>query len=174
MDLDYLVGLHAACRRLVPIHPDYATVPISEAFNWSSCLAGAPFSRLYLVVFRSVRREKADLQLLRDYDDRAYAEAVARGGLLRYFKGEMNEHRECLSFCLWESREQAKGAAAGAYHQQAAEITAQMYQSYELERYELAKAGEGGEICFRRLDKVGANEVGGRGDPGYSGPGSSV
>jgi hypothetical protein len=35
---------------------------------------------LYLVVFRSVRRPKADLDLLREHDDRAYAEALESGG----------------------------------------------------------------------------------------------
>lgn len=153
MDLDRLTGLHAACRRLTPIHPDYAAVPVSEGFNWSSCLAGAPFSRLYLVVFRSIRRRSADLQLLREYDDRAHAEAVRSGGLLRYFKGEINERRECVSFCLWESREQAVGASGGARHREAADITAQMYESYELERYELSKDQLGGAIVFRSLDE---------------------
>jgi hypothetical protein len=166
MNLDQRAGLHAACQRLAPIHPDYSTLPVTEGFNWSSYLGGAPFPRLYLVVFRSVRREEADLQLLREYDDRAYAGAVERGGNLRYFKGEMNERRECLSFCFWESRERAKGA--GACHREAAEITAQIYESYELERYEFAKAGEGDEILFRRLGENGASEVGERHDTGYS------
>jgi hypothetical protein len=152
MNLDHPSGLHESCRRLTPIRPDYATVPISEGFDWSS-LAGVLFSPLYLVVFRSVRREEADLDLLRKYDDRAYADALRRGGLLRYFKGEMNERRECLSFCLWESREQAVGASGGARHREAADITAQMYESYELGRYELSKDQRGGDIVFRSLDE---------------------
>ena len=56
MTLDHRAGLYEACRRISPIHPDYATMPIQEGFDWSSCLAGAAFGRLYLVVFRSVRR----------------------------------------------------------------------------------------------------------------------
>ncbi|MDQ3921579.1 MAG: hypothetical protein M3248_04420, partial [Actinomycetota bacterium] len=65
MHLDYPTGSHEACRRLSPIHPDHATRPIEEAFNWSSCLTGVPFDQLYLVVFRPVRRATADLDLLR-------------------------------------------------------------------------------------------------------------
>jgi hypothetical protein len=149
MYLDNLAGLHEACRRLSPIHPDHATLPIHEGFNWSSCLADVPFSRLYLVVFRSVRRATADLELLKEYDDRAYTEALEAGGLLRYFRGSMNKRRECLSFCLWEDREQARRAPGGASHRTAAAITADMYESYVLERYDLIKEASG-DLVFRR------------------------
>ena len=72
-----------ACRQICPIHPDYATRPIQDGFNWSSSLAGCVFDRLYLVVFRSVLRPSADLDLLREHDDRAYEVALESGGLLR-------------------------------------------------------------------------------------------
>lgn len=153
MDLDHRAGLRAACARLVPIHPDYTTLPVRDGFNWTSCLAGERSFRLYLVVFRSIRREDADLQLLRQCDDRAYAEAVRAGGLLRYFKGEMNERRECLSFCLWESGEQAARAAGGTHHRDASRISSRMYESYELERYELSRDPMGDHVRFRSLDE---------------------
>ncbi len=139
MTLDLRPGLHRACQQISPIIPDYATRPIQDGFDWSSSLAGCRFDRLYLVVFRSVRRPKADLDLLREYDDRAYEEALESGGLLRYFKGKMNERRECLSFCLWETREQARRAAGAASHQSAADISVRMYESYVLDRYWLKK-----------------------------------
>jgi hypothetical protein len=155
LTLDYRpASLYEACQRLTPINPDYANLPIEEGFNWSSCLDGACFDRLYVVVFRSVRRASADLDLLREYDDRAYADAEGAGGLLCYFKGRMNERRECLSFCLWESREQARRAAGGASHRAAATITAKMYESYTLERYDLIKQGVGGSLLFRRLEEA--------------------
>ena len=109
------------------------------------------------MVFRSVRRPAADLDLLKEHDDRAYEDAVEAGGLLRYFKGEMNGRRECLSFCLWESRERAMAASASASHRKAAQITAQMYESYTLERYYLARE-EAGDVVFRRLDRVPGGE----------------
>jgi hypothetical protein len=139
MPLDLRPVLHRACQQISPMHPDYATRPIQDGFNWSSSLAGCPFDRLYLVVFRSVRRPTADLDLLREHDDLAYAEALESGGLLRYFKGHANEHRECLSFCLWETREQAMEAAGAASHQSAAGISARMYESYVLDRYWVKK-----------------------------------
>jgi hypothetical protein len=147
------VGLYEACQRLSPIHPDYATLPIQEGFSWFSCLTEVRFDRLYLVVFRSVRRATADLELLKEYDDRVHAEAVETGGLLRYFRGSMNGRRECLSFCLWESREQARRASGGASHRMAAALTAELYESYVLERYDLVKKEEG-DVAFRRLERV--------------------
>jgi hypothetical protein len=153
MILDQPAGLYEACRRISPTNPDYANLPVEEGFDWSSHLGETHFDRLYLVVFRSVRRPTADLKLLKEHDDRAYEGAVEAGGLLRYFKGEMNGRRECLSFCLWESRERAVAASGGVSHRAAARLTARMYASYTLERYELAK-GESGDLVFRRLDGV--------------------
>ena len=135
MTLDLRADLYEACQQISPKHPDYVTQPIQDGFDWFSSLSSCHFDRLYLVVFRSVRRQTADLQMLHEYDDRAYEEAIESGGLLRYFKGHPNEHGECLSFCLWESREQAREAAGTASHQSAAGITAQMYESYVLDRY---------------------------------------
>ena len=153
MTLDHrTAGLVEACRQLSPVNPDYANLPIEEGFNWSSCLGEACFDRLYVVVFRSVRRAAADPDLLREYDDWAYADAERAGGLLFYFKGLVNERGECLSFCLWESREQARGAAGAASHREASRITAQMYESYTLERYHLIK--QGGDLAFRRLEEA--------------------
>jgi hypothetical protein len=129
----------SACQQISPIYPDYATRPIQDGFSWSSSLLGCAFERLYLVVFRSVRRPSADLDLLREHDDRAYEKALESGGLLRYFKGEANERGECLSFCLWETREQAIEATGAASHRSAAEISVRMYKSYVLDRYWLKK-----------------------------------
>jgi hypothetical protein len=131
--------LRRACQQICPIYPDYATRPIQDGFSWSSSLAGCAFERLYLVVFRSVRRPSADLDLLREHDDRAYEDALESGGLLRYFKGEAYEQRACLSFCLWDTRRQALEAAGAASHQSAAEISVRMYESYALDRYWLKK-----------------------------------
>jgi hypothetical protein len=131
--------LHRACRRISPVCQDYAARPIQEGLSWSSSLAGCAFERLYLVVFRSVRRPEADLELLRQHDECAYEVARQLGGLLRYFKGEADERGGCVSFCVWQSRAQAIEAADDASHRSAAAITALMYESYELERYWLKK-----------------------------------
>jgi hypothetical protein len=150
MILDHRAGLYEACQRLSPIDPAYANLHIEEGFNWSSCLDDARFEELYLVVFRSVRHPAVDLALLKEHDDKAYAAALEAGGLLRYFKGEVNGRRECMSFCLWESREQAATASGTASHRRAAQLSAEMYESYVLERYALVKTG--GRLVFCRLE----------------------
>jgi hypothetical protein len=148
--------VHRACQQISPIYPDYATRPVQDGFSWASSLAGCAFERLYLVVFRSVRRPSVDLELLREHDDRAYAEALESGGLLRYFKGEANELGECLSFCLWETREQAIEAVGAASHQAAAEISVLMYESYMLERYWLKKvvSARGERLIFEPIQSA--------------------
>jgi hypothetical protein len=151
MILNYPAGLYEACRRISPLNPDYATLPMEEGYDFSTCLGGVHYDRLYLVVFCSVRRATVDPKFLKEHDDRAHEAALEAGGLLRYFKGEMNERRECLSFCLWESREQAVAAASSASHQTAAQLTAEMYQSYTLDRYVLTN-DEAGRLIFRRLE----------------------
>jgi hypothetical protein len=147
MTLDHGADLHESCLKISLKHPDYATLPIQAGFDWSP-LFGCAFERLYLVVFRSVRPD-ADLVLLREHDDRAYQEALKSGGLLKYFKGHANDRGECLSFCLWETRDQARKAANATSHKSAADLTAQMYLSYVLDRYWLKKASE--NLVFERV-----------------------
>jgi hypothetical protein len=148
MTLELGADLYEACQQISPRHEDNAMLPIEDAFDWSS-LSFCDFEQLYLVVFRSLRLPEADLDLLREHDDRAFEEALASGGLLRYFKGNANEQGECLSFCLWETREQARHAADGAAHRSAAGVSAQMYLSYSLERYWIRKVGE--ELVFEPI-----------------------
>ncbi|QIN79087.1 hypothetical protein GBA65_11770 [Rubrobacter marinus] len=135
------VGLevYEAFGRLAPQRAEYASLPIRDGFDWEGCAAGLDAVDLYLVVFRSVRRAAADDRLLKEYDDRAYDEALASGGVLRYFRGRVNERRECLSFCLWESRRHAVTAAGKPAHGEAARISEEMYESYDLERYLVRK-----------------------------------
>jgi hypothetical protein len=141
MTVELRANLYKACMQISPRHSDYATLSIENGFDWSS-LSRCSFESLYLVVFRSVRRPEADVDLLHYHDDRAFEEALASGGLLRYFKGQANDRGECLSFCLWETREQARKAADAVSHRSATEISAQMYSSYALERFWIQKTGE--------------------------------
>jgi hypothetical protein len=141
MTLDLTADMYEACKQISPRHPDYATLSIEDGFDWSS-LFRCHFERLYLVVFRSFWQPEADLDLLSEHDDRAYEEALMSGGLLRYFQGHANEQGGCLSFCLWETREQARHAADAASHRSATAISTQMYSSYALERFWIWKVGE--------------------------------
>ena len=159
MTLDQRVSLYEACQQLSPIYPGYATLPIQEGFNWSSSLGDAHFERLYVVIFRSVLRATADLDLLYEHDELAHTEAIETGGLLFYFRGVINERRESLSFCLWENGEQARRASGSPLHRAAMGIVTEMYESYSLERYDLVNGGgPKGSFVFRPHEGVSSRQ----------------
>ena len=117
--------------RLAPISKDYASLPVSEAFNWSEC--GADSGEWCLIAFRSVLRETADVARLWEQDERAFEEAAARPGFVHYFRGLPNERGECMSFCLWKSWDQARASADGPAHVRAMEIIDDTFESFQLE-----------------------------------------
>ena len=143
----------ALFHNLGPGGPDYATLPIEQAFNWSEVLAAVDDGRWFLVVFRSVLLEGADRGRLKEYDDRAHADAATSPGFVFYFKGGLNERLECLSFCLWDNRDKAREAAVRPLHVSATKIAGDTYSSYVLERYDVSVScsAEGRRIEFARL-----------------------
>lgn len=126
-------------NRMAPVSPAYAKLPILDGFNWSECLANVDAGQWFLVTFRSVRIATADEAVLQEYDDLAFAEALSTSGLLYYFKGDLDEHRHCLSFCIWETADQARLASRLPQHQAAAHLVKDMYESYVVERQLLVK-----------------------------------
>lgn len=131
--------------RLLPVSDDYATLPVSHAFNWDACASEAePLQgEWYLVAFRSVQRLGADQERLCLMDDAAHAEAAGSPGFVHYFKGPANARRECLSFCLWDSRREAREAAGQRDHVAAISLIAETYERYTLEFLRVTKrAGE--------------------------------
>jgi hypothetical protein len=131
--------LRRAFSGLRPVREDYALVPIQHGFNWEACAQGIEISPLYLVVFRSVRRQDADVEVLKAFDDRAYEDARQAPGFIFYYKGQLTPERDCLSFCLWRSQEEGRAASARAPHAAAAGIVSRMYESYNLERHVVAQ-----------------------------------
>jgi hypothetical protein len=144
-----LEEVRAAFSHLRPVRDDYPMAPIQDGFNWDECAARVAMPPLYLVVFRSVRRADADVDLLRTFDDRAYEDACRAPGFLYYFKGQVTPERACLSFCLWESRSLARAASGRTAHRDAAGIATAMYDSYRLERYQLLE--QHGKLVFNRF-----------------------
>ena len=128
-----------AFDRLVAVPERYATLPIAQAFDWDACADPSTVGEWYLVCFRSVRKAGADEALLQELDDRAHLDAAGVRGFVHYFKGETTAHGECLSFCLWESREVARAAAGRPAHTQASAVPGEMYASYKLEFYRVRK-----------------------------------
>ncbi len=141
---------------IVPTSEDYALLPIAEAFTWDGCVGEADAGEWYLVVFRSVLKEHADLVRLWDQDHRAFEEAAAAPGFVHYFKGPLNERRECLSFCVWDSREHARDAARAPAHMEAIALIHEMYESYVLEFVRMRTWAGASGFEFEAYDHAGA------------------
>ena len=150
-------GAGQGLEDLRPIREDYAIAPILESFNWAECLASADGADWYMVAFRSVRNQHADDRLLYELDARAHEEAISHTGLVHYFGGELDAERRCLSFCVWEDRERAAGAAALPKHRDAIGAAVTMYESYVLERYRITASG--GTVAIEEIEPPQPSEA---------------
>jgi hypothetical protein len=141
-----------AFDRLEPSCPDYARLPVAAAFTWADCASAADAGEWYLVAFRSVLRESADRDRLREYDDHAHDEAQSARGFVHYFKGPVNDLGECLSFCLWTSRAHARAASSRPAHREAVTIAHDTYARFALEFLRLTKRAGAMEFEFEPFD----------------------
>ncbi|MDQ5874832.1 MAG: hypothetical protein M3526_05560, partial [Actinomycetota bacterium] len=91
-----------------------------------------------------VLQETADVARLWAQDERAFEEAAALPGFVHYFRGLPNELGECLSFCLWESWDQARASAGGPAHVSAMELIDDTFESFQLEFLTVTKSSTGG------------------------------
>jgi hypothetical protein len=122
-----------ALAALAPVSDAYATLPISEAFDWRGVAGQLGTGEWYMVAFRSIRRIDADEERLTEFDERAHVEASTAPGFVHYFKGPAAPDRTCLSFCLWTGRTEARAAAGRPSHVEAVSLLDEMYESYMLE-----------------------------------------
>lgn len=138
---------------LVPLDDAYAARPVGEAFSWSLVESALPVGHAwYLVAFRSVRRAGCDEARLCDFDDRAHREAEASPGFVHYFKGPTAADGSCLSFCLWDTRADARAAAGGPQHRAAVELLHEMYERYALEFLRVTRPRAGDSLHFEAYD----------------------
>ena len=122
-----------ALPSLAPVSESYASLPVADAFNWADGASALETGEWYLVAFRSVRAEGADEARLDAYDERAHQEAAASPGFIHYLKGPRSADGSCMSFCLWQSRENARAAAGKPHHVNAVSLLEEMYETYTLE-----------------------------------------
>ena len=130
--------------RLAPVSDRYATLPVADAFTWEACEPDVEPGEWYMVAFRSIRRDEVDEERLTAHDDWAHAEAQDAPGFVHYFKGPTQPDGRCMSFCLWDSRTEARAAAGRPAHTQAAALTHESYAEYTLEFHRVARLPEGG------------------------------
>ena len=152
--MDMKAGSHPF-RSLATTSEGYATMPVEDAFTWQACLADALPGEWYMVAFRSVRRPGVDEARLTAHDDLAHAEAQGAPGFVHYFKGPTNAPGECMSFCLWTSRADARAAAGRPNHVEAVALTFDSYVSYELEFHRIRRVAGEPRFVIERYDPVG-------------------
>ncbi|CAG8733048.1 13814_t:CDS:2, partial [Acaulospora colombiana] len=121
-----LEELYQKLQHVTKITPNYAQVPVELGFNWDEIAESAKDveGEFYLVAFRSTRRADADNKLLYEADDKAYDEAKLSDGFVKYWCGELNERRECLSFCIWANHDCARKSASKPHHAVAINLAA--------------------------------------------------
>jgi hypothetical protein len=139
-------------QHLAPVSAGYATLPVRDAFNWQETAAGLGDGDWYLVAFRSIRRAGADEERLTLFDELAHQEAATSPGFIHYFKGPQADDGSCLSFCLWQSRADARAAAGRPDHVRAVSLIDEMYESYTLEFHRVTRAA-GGPLTFDAYDR---------------------
>lgn len=140
-------------QALAPVSDEYATRPIASAFNWQDASADLGAGEWYLVAFRSIRRAEADEERLTLFDELAHQEAAISPGFVHYFKGPRASDGSCLSFCLWQTRADARAAAGRPDHVRAVSLIDEMYESYTLEFHRVARAVDG-PLTFEAYDRA--------------------
>lgn len=99
-----------ALTYLKPIRNDYATAAYTESFNWDEVFSlvksfseaeNRPWKAqsYYVVIFRSILLPDADGDRLYALDAHSHREAIASGGLLKYWFGSKNAERRNLATC---------------------------------------------------------------------------
>jgi heme-degrading monooxygenase HmoA len=144
--------------RLGPVSDRYAILPVADAFTWDACEADVAPGEWYMVAFRSIRRDGVDEERLTSHDDWAHAEAMDAPGFVHYFKGPTQLDGRCMSFCLWDSRAEARDGASRPAHLKAAALTHESYAEYTLEFHRVVRLDDGG-FTFEVYDESRAWKI---------------
>jgi hypothetical protein len=144
---------------LVPVSDRYASLPVADAFTWDAVAPEVDPGEWYMVAFRSIRRPDADESRLTAYDDWAHAEAMDAPGFVHYLKGPTTWDGRCMSFCLWDSRAEARAAAGRPAHTEAAALTHEAYAEYTLEFHRVRRLEGDWGFSFEPYDAAHAGRV---------------
>jgi hypothetical protein len=139
---------------LAPVADHYASLPVADAFDWAPVAELIEPGEWYMVAFRSILRADADEELLGRYDNWAHDEAAGADGFVHYYKGPLAADRSCLSFCVWNSRAEARAAAARPAHRAAVALIAEMYEAYILEFLAVRKPDPEAGLEFEPYDSA--------------------
>ncbi|TIA46743.1 hypothetical protein D6C83_05277, partial [Aureobasidium pullulans] len=102
----------------------------AESHTWQK-------KEFYVVSFRSQLKHEVDGEKLFQLDAFSHQEAMASGGLLKYWYGVKDEDRRNLATCFWESRQHARDGGRGPWHAQARAAATIWYESIVFKTYVL-------------------------------------
>ncbi|KAH0345008.1 hypothetical protein KCU83_g7988, partial [Aureobasidium melanogenum] len=131
-----------------PVREDYATAEYTESFNFAEVMETLRLlskderytwknTEFYVVSFRSQLSPNADPERLFQLDAYSHQEAMASGGLLKYWYGVKDQNRRNLATCFWESRQHARDGGRGPWHAKARAAAAVWYESIVFRTYVL-------------------------------------
>lgn len=146
----HISRISAPFRPILECDPAYSEVPIEDGFNWVEAFAQVDDGEWYLVAFRSRHAPYADDAYLTWLDERASTAASRHPGFMYYFIGTPRPNGNCLSFCLWRTRQEAVAAVADPEHRAAMELGLPFFAHYILERYQVVKRD--GVLSFNALE----------------------
>lgn len=115
-----------ALAYLKPIRADYATAEYTDSFNWTEVFdLLRAFSAAedhtwtsqsyYVVIFRSKLQPDIDSVRLHELDAHSHQEAVASGGLLKYWFGAKNDQHQNLATCEYSAVHLECGSESGQW-----------------------------------------------------------
>ncbi|KAI4738630.1 hypothetical protein E4T50_10916 [Aureobasidium sp. EXF-12298] len=131
-----------------PTRDDYAISEYTESFNLEEVIGtlrslakaeGYKWKKtdFYVVSFRSQLKPDADPERLFELDAYSHQEAMASGGLLKYWYGVKDQNRRNLATCFWESRQHARDGGRGPWHAKARAAATVWYESIVFKTYVL-------------------------------------
>lgn len=94
-------------------------------------------AHFFVVGFRSQIPPTTDYDDLGRLDEAAHREALASGGLLRYWFDNPDANGRNLATCVWRCQADARVAGRGREHQRASSAVRSLYSEWRIERYRL-------------------------------------
>lgn len=116
---------------LNPIRPDYANfdVDVTDSFDWAKIFEALNIpteKSVVIYVFRGIEREDVEPEVLEGFDKRALLAAEDAKGFIHY------QPNVGLSYCIWESTDDAQAATNSPEHRAAAMYAPRAYERWEL------------------------------------------
>lgn len=140
---------------LIPTE-NYALYPLPDSItNWHAIVPLLQNNHCYdITAFysrRKARLNKEDSKLLFEFNQRAFEAAKEKGGLILYYQGVLigNDISQtnsdlklpfvpnCLSFCIWNTLQEAKAGAKIDEHKQAVKMISRWYDGFAIKKYQV-------------------------------------